>query len=124
MGQTIRFEIALFSLPNISQVALRKAPQNGAVGFKQEVNTSRNATFNWALISPNRSQVNKWVVLVKLLIGEIPERSLFRTAELRHVLAPYLLLTQSWFYARRMETHIWTFESGLSHNCHPFPTKI
>uniref|UniRef100_A0A914H384 PCI domain-containing protein n=1 Tax=Globodera rostochiensis TaxID=31243 RepID=A0A914H384_GLORO len=57
------------------EVALRKAPQDGAVGFKQEV--------------------NKWIVLVKLVMGEIPERSLFRAAELRHVLAPYLLLTQA-----------------------------
>lgn len=56
------------------EVALRKASQDGATGFKQEV--------------------NKWVVLVKLLVGEIPERSLFRVPELRLVLAPYLQLTQ------------------------------
>jgi 26S proteasome regulatory subunit N3 len=56
------------------EIALRKAPQNGAMGFKQEV--------------------NKWVVLMKLLIGEIPERSLFRTKELEQVLFPYLRLTQ------------------------------
>lgn len=56
------------------EIALRKAPQNGAKGFKQEV--------------------NKWIVLVQLLIGEIPERSLFRTKELEEVLKPYLQLTQ------------------------------
>jgi 26S proteasome regulatory subunit N3 len=56
------------------EISLRKAPQIGAVGFKQEV--------------------SKWVVLVKLLIGEIPERTLFRTKELEEVLTPNLRLTQ------------------------------
>jgi 26S proteasome regulatory subunit N3 len=59
------------------ELALRKAPQNGAVGFKQEV--------------------NKWIVLVKLLVGEIPERSLYRVKELEQVLHPYLRLTQGFF---------------------------
>ena len=59
------------------ELALRKAPQNGAVGFKQEV--------------------NKWIVLVKLLVGEIPERSLYRVKELEQVLHPYLQLTQGFF---------------------------
>lgn len=60
---------------NYFEFALRKAPQNGVIGFKQEL--------------------NKWIVLVKLLIGEIPERSLFRTKELHEILMPYLLLSQA-----------------------------
>uniref|UniRef100_A0A914NS04 26S proteasome non-ATPase regulatory subunit 3 N-terminal TPR repeats domain-containing protein n=1 Tax=Meloidogyne incognita TaxID=6306 RepID=A0A914NS04_MELIC len=54
------------------EIALRKAPTNGAIGFKQEV--------------------NKWMVLVMLLIGEIPERSLFRAKEFEKVLLPYMRL--------------------------------
>lgn len=60
---------------NYFEFALRKAPQNGAIGFKQEL--------------------NKWIVLVKLLVGEIPDRSLFRTKELHDVLMPYLRLSQA-----------------------------
>uniref|UniRef100_A0A915M8N1 26S proteasome regulatory subunit C-terminal domain-containing protein n=1 Tax=Meloidogyne javanica TaxID=6303 RepID=A0A915M8N1_MELJA len=56
------------------EIALRKAPTNGAIGFKQEV--------------------NKWMVLVMLLIGEIPERSLFRAKEFEKVLLPYMRLTK------------------------------
>ncbi|KAF7637239.1 PCI domain-containing protein [Meloidogyne graminicola] len=56
------------------EIALRKAPTNGAIGFKQEV--------------------NKWLVLVMLLIGEIPERNLFRVKEFEKVLLPYMRLTK------------------------------
>ncbi|CAK5088194.1 unnamed protein product [Meloidogyne enterolobii] len=59
------------------EIALRKAPTNGAIGFKQEV--------------------NKWMVLVMLLIGEIPERSLFRAKEFEKVLLPYMRLTKGFF---------------------------
>lgn len=54
--------------------ALRKAPQDSAVGFKQTV--------------------EKWVVVVKLLQGEIPERAIFRQPIHRRTLAPYLRLAQ------------------------------
>lgn len=55
--------------------ALRKAPQVTAVGFKQTV--------------------QKLAVTVELLLGDIPERSLFREATLRRSLAPYFQLTQA-----------------------------
>jgi 26S proteasome regulatory subunit N3 len=50
------------------QLGLQKAPQDSAIGFKQNV--------------------YKWIVVMSLLRGEIPERSIFRVA-----LEPYLQLT-------------------------------
>lgn len=55
--------------------ALRKAPQVSGVGFKQTV--------------------QKLAVTVELLLGDIPERSLFREPTLRKALAPYFQLTQA-----------------------------
>uniref|UniRef100_A0A0N5AIS5 PCI domain-containing protein n=1 Tax=Syphacia muris TaxID=451379 RepID=A0A0N5AIS5_9BILA len=57
------------------QQAMRKAPQDSAIGFKQNV--------------------QKWVVVISLLQGEIPERSIFRQPIHRRTLAPYLELTQA-----------------------------
>ncbi|KJH52501.1 proteasome regulatory subunit [Dictyocaulus viviparus] len=55
--------------------AMRKAPQEAAIGFKQNV--------------------QKWVVVIGLLQGEIPERSIFRQPIYRKCLQPYLELTQA-----------------------------
>ncbi|KJE93889.1 proteasome 26S subunit [Capsaspora owczarzaki ATCC 30864] len=57
------------------QQALRKAPQTSAPGFLQTV--------------------NKLAVIVQLLLGEIPERALFRQPILRRSLEPYLLLSKA-----------------------------
>ncbi|KAJ1414896.1 PCI domain-containing protein, partial [Ochromonadaceae sp. CCMP2298] len=56
-------------------MAARKAPQGYANGFTV--------------------MVHKLVVLVQLLMGDIPERSLFNTPELRGPLRPYFALTQA-----------------------------
>jgi 26S proteasome regulatory subunit N3 len=55
--------------------ALRKAPQHAAIGFKQTV--------------------QKLTVTVELLLGDIPERSIFHQATLKRSLAPYFKLTQA-----------------------------
>jgi len=55
--------------------ALRKAPQHAAVGFRQTV--------------------QKLIIVVELLLGDIPERQVFRQAPLRRALAPYFQLTQA-----------------------------
>ncbi|KAK6741048.1 hypothetical protein RB195_009105 [Necator americanus] len=55
--------------------AMRKAPQEAAIGFKQNV--------------------QKWIVVIGLLQGEIPERSMFRQPIYRKCLQPYLELTQA-----------------------------
>ncbi|XP_053672903.1 probable 26S proteasome non-ATPase regulatory subunit 3 [Anopheles nili] len=55
--------------------ALRKAPQQAAVGFRQTV--------------------QKLVIVVELLLGDIPERKVFRQAALRRSLGPYFQLTQA-----------------------------
>jgi len=55
--------------------AIRKAPQNSARGF--------------------RASVHKLACIVQLLMGEIPERSIFRQSGLKQGLAPYLQLTQA-----------------------------
>lgn len=55
--------------------ALRKAPQTTAVGFRQTV--------------------QKLAIVVELLLGDIPERAIFRHTALRKALAPYFQLTQA-----------------------------
>ncbi|GAB5586969.1 26S proteasome non-ATPase regulatory subunit [Umbelopsis nana] len=56
--------------------AIRKAPQNTATaGFQQTA--------------------NKFFIIVQLLMGEIPERSVFRQPVLRKALVPYLHITQA-----------------------------
>jgi len=55
--------------------ALRKAPQRAAVGFRQIC--------------------TKLLILVQLLMGDVPERSLFSPKDLRRALLPYLALTQA-----------------------------
>jgi len=55
--------------------AIRKAPNNTARGF--------------------RIAAHKLACIVQLLMGEIPERSIFRQAGLKKALAPYLQLTQA-----------------------------
>lgn len=55
--------------------AIRKAPQNEAVGFKQIA--------------------QKFAIVVELLLGEIPDKATFRTPQLRKALQPYFQLTQA-----------------------------
>lgn len=56
-------------------MAARKAPPGTALGFARDV--------------------HKLIVIVQLLMGDIPERSLFNQPELRQALKPYLALTQA-----------------------------
>ena len=56
-------------------MAARKAPQETARGF--------NLT------------VQKLIIIVQLLMGDIPERSVFNAPETRNLLKPYLALTQA-----------------------------
>lgn len=55
--------------------AIRKAPQNTAIGFRQTV--------------------HKLACIVQLLMGEMPERSIFTQKDLRQSLRPYLQLAQA-----------------------------
>ncbi|XP_066936417.1 26S proteasome non-ATPase regulatory subunit 3-like [Clytia hemisphaerica] len=55
--------------------AIRKAPQNVAIGFKQHV--------------------HRLAIVVQLLLGEIPDRKTFRETFLKKTLAPYYQLTQA-----------------------------
>jgi 26S proteasome regulatory subunit N3 len=57
------------------QIAMRKAPQNKALGF--------------------RITVSKLFILVELLMGQIPDRELFTQPGFRSPLRPYFELTQS-----------------------------
>jgi len=57
------------------QQALRKGPRESAKGF--------------------RAIVTKFLVIVQLLLGEIPERAIFRTKDIIHSLDPYLQVTQA-----------------------------
>lgn len=65
------YSLALWNL----QQALRKAPQNSALGF--------------------RVTVQKFMVIVQLLTGVIPERAVFRQANMEKALLPYLEITKA-----------------------------
>lgn len=56
-------------------MAIRKAPQEIAVGFAAEA--------------------QKLAIIVQLLMGEIPERSIFNQANIKESLKPYLAMTQA-----------------------------
>ena len=58
----------------INRQAIRKAPQQSAIGFRQ---TS-----------------HKFAIVVELLLGDIPDRATFREPVLRKPLQPYFQLTQ------------------------------
>lgn len=62
------------SLWNLQQ-ALRKAPQNSALGF--------------------RISTQKFIIIVQLLTGEVPPRDTFRQDNMQRALRPYLSLTQA-----------------------------
>jgi len=57
------------------QLALRRGPRDTACGF--------------------RATVTQNLIIVQLLLGEIPERSIFRSTKIAHTLKPYLQLTQA-----------------------------
>lgn len=62
------------ALWNLRQ-ALRKAPQNSALGF--------------------RVSAQKFRIIVQLLTGEVPTRDIFRQAQMQRTLRPYLSITQA-----------------------------
>lgn len=64
------------------QQSLQKAPQDSAIGFKQNV--------------------QKWIVVMSLLRGEIPERAIFRASIHRVTLLPYLHLTHGKFFLKKI----------------------
>lgn len=77
--------------------ALRKAPTAGGVGFRQAT--------------------QKLATVVQLLMGELPDRSLFRQAEYAVALQPYLELAQALrigdlaAYTQVVTTHAAVFET-------------
>jgi 26S proteasome regulatory subunit N3 len=71
--QALRLEYTR-SFTNLSQ-CLRKAPTNTALGF--------------------RVAVQRLLIVVQLLMGEIPDRHVFFTVGMRAELAPYLAITQA-----------------------------
>lgn len=81
--------------------SLRKAPQNTAAGF--------------------RRTVQKLLVIVQLLMGEVPERTVFNQPEYRIALAPYFTLTQAvragdlMQFNAAVETHAATFRDDKTH---------
>eukprot|EP00357_Protocruzia_adherens_P007155 CAMPEP_0115005034 /NCGR_PEP_ID=MMETSP0216-20121206/19610_1 /TAXON_ID=223996 /ORGANISM="Protocruzia adherens, Strain Boccale" /LENGTH=503 /DNA_ID=CAMNT_0002371241 /DNA_START=80 /DNA_END=1591 /DNA_ORIENTATION=- len=59
---------------NLTQ-AMRKAPEHGALGFKVEV--------------------QKLLVIIELLMGELPDRNLFSSKPFKKALKPYFVVTQA-----------------------------
>eukprot|EP01126_Amoeba_proteus_P063279 TRINITY_DN8706_c0_g2_i8.p1 TRINITY_DN8706_c0_g2~~TRINITY_DN8706_c0_g2_i8.p1 ORF type:complete len:481 (+),score=100.59 TRINITY_DN8706_c0_g2_i8:113-1555(+) len=75
LGRINAVQLSYSSAYDNLQKALRKGPRETAKGF--------------------RSIVTKFSIIVQLLLGEIPERSTFRTEGIKQALKPYLELTQT-----------------------------
>jgi len=75
MGRIRAIQLDYSAAHNHLTQAMRKAPGHTAVGFRQAV--------------------QKLAVLVELLLGDIPDRQVFRAAVMRKPLAPYLQLAQA-----------------------------
>lgn len=76
MGRILAIQLEYSQSCNQLKIAARKAPQESSTnGFSVTV--------------------HKLIIIVQLLMGEIPERSLFNTPEFRVPLTPYFHLTQA-----------------------------
>lgn len=76
MGRILAIQLEYSAAYQRLMMAVRKAPQGGPA-------------------NEFTSMAYKLAVIVQLLMGDIPERSLFNQAELRKPLYPYLVLTQA-----------------------------
>ena len=85
--------------------AIRKAPQSGAIGFKQTVRkccvrmciacVCIVCVSMWDIINSTHTlQAHKFAIVVQLLLGEIPDKATFREPTLKKPLLPYFRLTQ------------------------------
>ncbi|CDS00205.1 hypothetical protein [Sporisorium scitamineum] len=72
------------------QQAIRRAPQKDTAGKKESDPVGQSQTAAGFL-----QTAHKFLVVVELLMGEIPERSIFRTPVLRKALAPYMEIVQA-----------------------------
>ena len=79
--------------------AIRKAPQQSAIGFRQTA--------------------HKFAVVVQLLLGEIPDRATFKEAVLKKPLHPYFQLTQGkhTHVHTHTHTHRYTHTRARTHTC-------
>jgi 26S proteasome regulatory subunit N3 len=73
LGRTKAVRLQYSEAKEHLEESLRKAPQNSALGFQQEV--------------------QKWLVVVHLLLGLIPDRLFFQRATMGKALIPYLAIT-------------------------------
>ncbi|KAI8869878.1 hypothetical protein GQ42DRAFT_123157 [Ramicandelaber brevisporus] len=85
-GRTLAIQLAYTDADNNLQVALRKAPQPPAT-----IEPSKKLPKSIGFLQT----INKLTVIVKLLMGEIPERTIFLQPALRTSLAPYLEITRA-----------------------------
>jgi len=75
------------------QQAIRRAPQQGLLA--QRTPGAENAQVSKPLASGFLQTAHKLLIIVELLMGDLPERALFRIPMLRHALASYLPIVQA-----------------------------
>ncbi|WFC94217.1 26S proteasome non-ATPase regulatory subunit [Malassezia brasiliensis] len=75
------------------QQAIRRAPQQGLLAPKSETKDT-SETSKW-LAAGFLQTAYKFMIIVELLMGDLPERSVFRIPMLRRALAPYLPIVQA-----------------------------
>lgn len=101
MGRILAIQLEYSDAYQRLMMASRKAPQGYALGFS--------------------ITVNKLIVIVQLLMGDIPERGLFNQPELRQALQPYLELTHAVRngdlvqFGRVVELHKAEFQKDKTH---------
>ncbi|WFC97927.1 26S proteasome non-ATPase regulatory subunit [Malassezia yamatoensis] len=78
------------------QQAIRRAPQQGLLAPKSnsKQTSEKSADSRW-LAAGFLQTAHKFLIIVELLMGDLPERSAFRVALLRRALAAYLPIVQA-----------------------------
>lgn len=76
------------------QQAIRRAPQQGLL-VQRAPGTETDAQVSKPLASGFLQTAHKLLIIVELLMGDLPERALFRIPMLRHALASYLPIVQA-----------------------------
>ena len=82
------------------QQAIRRAPQQsqktpGSAAARSEQDPAQKRASERALAAGFLQTAYKFLIIVELLMGDLPERSVFRIPVLRRALAPYLQIVQA-----------------------------
>ena len=100
MGRIRAVELNYSDAHTHLQQAIRRAPQQsqktpGSAAARSEQDPAQKRASERALAAGFLQTAYKFLIIVELLMGDLPERSVFRIPVLRRALAPYLQIVQA-----------------------------